>query len=454
MPRATKELSTMSNTLQPVWLERAWRDLGVLEGDGRSNNPRVLAYYADAGHPTITSDDVAWCAAFASAVLERAGHRSTRSLLARSYLTWGDPLITPRLGTITVLSRGADSGAGHVGFYIGETADHLILLGGNQSDSVRVSAFPRDQLLGFRWPGADTSAITPTEPQAPPPSLTIFDIAFAHVLDMEGGWTDDPYDPGGPTNLGITLAVYAAFKGQPLDASTTSDLTAQLRALTPQSARAIYLKRYWAPAHCFELSSGLAVMQFDTAVNHGVGNAIRFLQQSLGVDVDGEIGPETLGAASAQPQQQTLATYADLRRARYRALPHFWRFGRGWLRRVDATLALSLAQRELPISKTTQPKETTMTATNRTNAEILPQPKWWGESLTIWGTLITALSTVLPILGPLLGLDLTPDLIKKLGADILITIQAIGGLIGTIMAILGRVRAVQPLMRRPIRISL
>lgn len=88
------------------------------------------------------------------------------------------------------------------------------------------------------------------------------------------------------------------------------------------------------------------------------------------------------------------------------------------------------------------------------STDTMQPPKWWGHSMTIWGTLITALSTVLPILGPALGLDLTPEIIKQLGDNILMTIQAIGGLAGTLIAIFGRVRAAQPLVRRPISLSL
>ena len=99
---------------QPRWLELAWADLGVVEAPGAANNPRVVRYYADAGHPEVGADDVAWCAAFVGACLERVGIASTRSLMARSYLAWGDALAEPRTGAIAVLSRGADPNLGQV----------------------------------------------------------------------------------------------------------------------------------------------------------------------------------------------------------------------------------------------------------------------------------------------------------------------------------------------------
>ena len=62
--------------MQPPWLDQAWADLGVREGAGNANDPRVLAYYRDAGHPEIKADSVAWCAAFVGAMLERSGIKS------------------------------------------------------------------------------------------------------------------------------------------------------------------------------------------------------------------------------------------------------------------------------------------------------------------------------------------------------------------------------------------
>ena len=86
--------------------------------------------------------------------------------------------------------------------------------------------------------------------------------------------------------------------------------------------------------------------------------------------------------------------------------------------------------------------------------EPATEGKWWGQSMTIWGVLLTAMSTVLPLLGPILGLDLTPELVQRLGQDIVILVQALGGVIGTVLTILGRVRATTLLERRPVRLKL
>ena len=81
-------------------------------------------------------------------------------------------------------------------------------------------------------------------------------------------------------------------------------------------------------------------------------------------------------------------------------------------------------------------------------------PKWWASSMTVWGAAITALSTVLPVVGPLLGLNITADLVQQLGDQIVLLAQAAGGVAGTILTIYGRARATTPLERRQVNVTL
>ena len=83
-----------------------------------------------------------------------------------------------------------------------------------------------------------------------------------------------------------------------------------------------------------------------------------------------------------------------------------------------------------------------------------PDAKWWGNSMTIQGIIITTLSTVLPVLGPVLGLNITAELVHQLGDNVVTFAQAAGGLIGTIMAIYGRIRTSTPLERRQVTLSM
>lgn len=198
-------------------------------------------------------------------------------------------------------------------------------------------------------------------------------------------------------------------------------------------------------------------MHFDASVNHGVGAAARFLQEALGVEIDGEIGPITLRAAGIADPRQALARYAVARRYRYRALPHFWRFGRGWLRRVDATLAA--ATRLVPPASDPPSTEENPYMTGPTDAPTIKPDtttdiKGWWQSMTVWGTLLTAITTVLPLVGVMLGISITPEIAEEVGQNIVLVIQALGGLIGTFMALFGRARATALLQARSSRVKI
>ena len=427
---------------QPAWLAPAWAELGQHELPGAATNPRIRTLYADAHHPETTSDDVAWCAAYVSACLERSSIQSTRSLLARDYLTWGTTLDAPRFGAIAVLSRDPHPNAGHVAFIICQTADELILLGGNQSNAVTVQAFPKSRLLSLRWPEPTAAPVTglSTQPFATP----LFDTALAHVLEMEGGYTNDPSDPGGPTNFGITLADYANFSKTAVTPVNREPLIYALQHITLDDVRAIYLNDYWTPSGCPELPPPLAFFHFDTAVNMGIGTAIRMLQTALDCHIDGDLGPKTQATAAVSDPSKTLAAYADLRRRRYRSLTGFPRFGRGWLTRVDTTFTRALALIAKGSSNMTN-------ATGPSTSAI--EPKWWGQSLTIWGAVITGLAAVLPAIAPAFGLNVSPATVHTAADQIIGIAQAITGLAGTLAAVYGRTRAVKPLIQRTVTLK-
>ncbi|MGQ0456662.1 MAG: glycosyl hydrolase 108 family protein [Hyphomicrobium sp.] len=306
--------------------------------------------------------------------------------------------------------------------------------------------FDADRLLGFRWPSSGIAI----EPAPRADDDLVFMRALAHVLEMEGGYSDDPFDPGGPTNRGITLATFAAWRGETLDASSRARLIDVLKRIPDDVVAAIYRKKYWQAASCEALPAALALMHFDAAVNHGVGGAIRLLQGAVGTDVDGEIGPQTRAAIARTPIIETLKRYADARRARYRALPHFWRFGRGWLRRVDATQKLAaawLADRKF----NTAEGEDGMATIKVTPENV---GKWWIKSRTIWGAIISAAAAILPALGPVIGVDLPADVIKDAGDQTVTAVQAVAGLIGTLLTIYGRIAATVPLIRQPFNVRL
>ncbi len=424
---------------EPDWLVHALSWLGVSERPGRAADPGIIAFYRDAGHPEVSDDSVAWCAAFAGACLARSGIAPTGSLRARSYLDWGRPLDVPRRGAVVVLSRGSNRALGHVGFLVEARGDKVLILGGNQGDKVSVAAFPRSRVLGYRWPEATISLNRADG----------FEGALAHVLGLEGGYSDDPADPGGPTYRGITLSTFAAHRSEVLDASSRVRLTRQLRQLSETEIAAIYRQRYWLRASCHLLPEPIALMHFDAAVNQGPGRAIKMLQASVGAVIDGEVGPETLGKCRRADPIATIERYAEARRDAYRRLSTFGRFGRGWLNRVEKTrkAALRLAQ---STPSTPKPKDPT---TMQTKPQ-LQKTKWWGTSITLWGVLITALTAVLPALAPLFGLEISTELAEGIGRELTNLAQGGGGLLGTAIAIYGRLRARGPLIRKRLAMTL
>lgn len=447
---------------QPPWMPFAWAELGQREIAGPASNPRIAGYIRTIGQPGAATDSTAWCAAFVGACLASAGVDGTRSLLARSYLDWGQSVDLPVPGAVAVLARGSDPASGHVGFVVGMTADRVVLLGGNQSDAVTVEAFPRSRILAFRLPSVSVATASP--------AASSFNHSLARVLESEGGWTDDPFDPGGPTNKGITLEVYARALGEVVTVATHARLEAGLRSIPDALVRRIYLARYWEPASCGRLPFALAHFHFDAAVNQGVAGASRMLQEALAVEIDGEIGPVTIAAAARAPLPVLLARYAEIRRRRYRALPHFWRFGRGWLTRVDRALTQSLSLGSeppqaiagidtssvapIPPLKETTPMPASDPTITRTTGDPETGAKWWGNSLTIWGALLTAATTVAPAVFAAFGLDVPVDMARRLGTDAMAVVQAVGGLVGTVMTIAGRARASSRLERRALAVRL
>lgn len=160
-----------------------------------------------------------------------------------------------------------------------------------------------------------------------------FERCLDAVLVHEGGYVDNPRDPGGATNLGVTLGTAKAH-GLDLDHDGDVDKI-DVRNLKPRDVRPVYRKAYWQAAGCDVLPPGVDYIVFDAAVNSGVGRAVRFLQECVGVTADGKAGPITLAAARRLPPAELVLRYRNRRERFYRSLNTFPTFGRGWLRRLD-----------------------------------------------------------------------------------------------------------------------
>lgn len=140
----------------PEWMKRAARDVGVREHAGAGTDPRIAEYYAHTKLGGAPEDDhVAWCSAAMCCWMEESGYRSTQRANARSWLGWGEQLKQPRLGCVVVLYRGNPAGSlGHVGLFceLDVIRGHFMLLGGNQGNRVSFQRYPRERLIGYRWP--------------------------------------------------------------------------------------------------------------------------------------------------------------------------------------------------------------------------------------------------------------------------------------------------------------
>lgn len=148
----------------------------------------------------------------------------------------------------------------------------------------------------------------------------LFDKALAIVLRHEGGYVNDPRDPGGETKYGISKRAYP---------------NVDIANLTVEDAAAIYRRDYWDKLRPDELPADLAVVLFDTAVNQGVSRAIRLLQKACGVAQDGVMGPNTIAAANRM--KDIVVRLSAERAIAYANTANFDTFARGWLRRAIAT---------------------------------------------------------------------------------------------------------------------
>lgn len=146
------------DTITNNWMQIALREAGQKEIPGSQDNPRILAYHSSTTLKANT-DETAWCSSFVNWVLKEAKITGTNSAAAASWVNWGERT-TAKSGAITVIrdANAANSSltrsGNHVGFLIRETATHYELLGGNQSNMVKKSSFPKTSwsLLGYRWP--------------------------------------------------------------------------------------------------------------------------------------------------------------------------------------------------------------------------------------------------------------------------------------------------------------
>lgn len=157
--------------------------------------------------------------------------------------------------------------------------------------------------------------------------ISNWDNAFKLMLKSEGGYVNNPADPGGMTNLGVTKATWENWVGRESD-------EAEIRGLTSEKVEPLYKKKYFDAVRGDELPAGLDYLMFDFAVNAGAGRAIKTLQTAVGVTPDGGFGPMTMDAVQAVDPVELIERFSQAKENFYRSLNTFATFGKGWLNRV------------------------------------------------------------------------------------------------------------------------
>ena len=175
-----------------------------------------------------------------------------------------------------------------------------------------------------------------------------FKIFLANTLSYEGGYTNDARDPGNwtsgtagrgqnlGTNWGISTASYP-FILAGLTSACRATMPASVKGLSRDQAAVIYKAEFWDGVGGDTFPPSLGILVSDCAVNSGKGGAIRLLQQTLGVEADGQLGAGTYGAVEAHARVDLLGLCTDfqVRHLQYLMALAIWpTYGRGWLRRA------------------------------------------------------------------------------------------------------------------------
>lgn len=145
-----------------------------------------------------------------------------------------------------------------------------------------------------------------------------FNTAIERILAHEGGYVHDSRDPGGETQWGISKRSYP---------------DTNIRTLTREGAKLIYEADFWRPVVSTVTDGALQFQLLDAAVNHGMGNAVRFLQRAVGVADDGHWGLRSQAALSRMPVTDAHLLFMAERFEFWAKLSAFDAFGRGWTRR-------------------------------------------------------------------------------------------------------------------------
>lgn len=162
-----------------------------------------------------------------------------------------------------------------------------------------------------------------------------FETAFARLIHSEGGYTDDPKDPGnwtgGRQGVGQLLGTKYGIA-----ANTYPDV--DIKGLTLEKAKAIYHRDWWLRLRADDMDGAIAYQVWDFAVNAGMETAKRALQRAVGVADDGQIGNISVKAIQSMTVTDVIARFNAERLNHYTRLSTWLTFGKGWSNRVAEQL--------------------------------------------------------------------------------------------------------------------
>jgi lysozyme family protein len=173
-------------------------------------------------------------------------------------------------------------------------------------------------------------------------AASTYDEALRRLLLHEGGYSNHPSDPGGPTKFGITIHDYRRYIKADADAG-------DVKAMQLEQAKTIYRAKYWNALRCDELPAGLDYAVFDYGVNSGIGRSGKVLRRLLKLsDTTSAVTDDVIAAAQRADAAKLVTAMCDERLAFLQRLKTWPVFGKGWGRRVAEVRAAALAMAAKP----------------------------------------------------------------------------------------------------------
>lgn len=201
-------------------------------------------------------------------------------------------------------------------------------------------------------------------------ATSTYDEALRHLLAHEGGYTNHPADPGGPTNYGTTIADYRHY----VKPNATA---AEVKAMTLGDAKAIYRRRYWDAQRCDELPGGVDYSVFDYGVNSGISRSGKVLRRLVGLPDHTHVVTDEVLRAVARRDAEALINAINIERLNFLKELKTWPvFGHGWARRVDDvnSASLRMASRRGVIPASFGPSPPTPQLSSAPGKGVVPAP--------------------------------------------------------------------------------